>query len=229
VTFYRHEIDGGIQAVDAQTQLNLCVRTLDPRICDGLTRASTGAISGFNNHLTNLAKITTDGCDVDLLRTFPDSDLGKFKVSWRNTSVGEYDARGAAGVRQPLRPGVEVNNSAIPEWTPTFVSDWGRNNWSASWTIRHLDEVRETCRATAFPVCSDPALNRNVLEATTCHDLKAGYKFDWMRGLQLTVGVNNVADQDPPTCPTCSLNGYDASTYGIAGGRCWYVRADLRS
>ena len=30
-TFYHHEIEGAIQALDAQTQLNLCVQTLDPR------------------------------------------------------------------------------------------------------------------------------------------------------------------------------------------------------
>lgn len=228
VTFYRHKIEGGIQAVDAQTQLNLCVRTLDPRFCDGITRASTGAINSFGNRLTNLGSINTDGWDVDLFWTFPDSALGKFKASWRNTFVGRYEAFGAAGQRQPQRPGVEVNNSAIPEWTSTFVTDWARNNWTASWTIRHIDELRETCRTLAFPVCSDPALNRNVLEATTYHDLQLGYRFDWMRGLQLVAGVNNVTDQDPPICLTCSLNGYDASTYDIPGGRFWYVRADLR-
>jgi len=49
VTFYRHNIDGAIQAINAQTQLDLCVDTLDPIYCDGITRASTGAVSSFNN------------------------------------------------------------------------------------------------------------------------------------------------------------------------------------
>ena len=70
-----------------------------------------------------------------------------------------------------------------------------------------------------FPVCSDPASGTNTLEATTYHDLQVGYKFDWMKGLQLTAGVNNVFDKDPPICLSCSLNGYDASTYDIPGGR----------
>jgi iron complex outermembrane recepter protein len=229
VTFYRHKIDGGIQAVDAQTQLNLCVRTLDPKFCDGITRASTGAINSFANRLTNLSSITTDGWDVDLFWTFPDSPLGKFKASWRNTFVGEYEARGAAGQLQPQRPGGEVNNSAIPEWTSTFITDWQRNNWSGAWTIRHISELREICgRARGFPVCSDPARNQNVLDATTYHDFQLGYRFDWMRGLELLAGVNNAFDQDPPICLSCSLNGYDASTYDIPGGRFWYVRAGLR-
>ena len=33
----------------------------------------------------------------------------------------------------------------------------------------------------------------------------------------LAAGVNNIFDQDPPICETCSLNGYDASTYDIPG------------
>ena len=229
VTFYRHKIEGGIQAVDAQTQLNLCVRTLDPRFCDGISRASTGAINSFANRLTNLSSIATDGWDVDLFWTFPESDLGRFKIDWRNTFVGRYEARGAAGQRQPQRPGTEVNNSAIPEWTSTLVADWKLNNWSASWTVRHIDELREQCgRAIGFAVCSDPASGINTLEATTYHDLQVGYRIDWMKGLQLIAGANNLFDKDPPLCLSCSLNGYDASTYDIPGGQFFYVRADLR-
>lgn len=229
VTYYRHEVEGAIQAIDAQTQLDLCVRSLDPTFCGGITRASTGGINGFNNRLTNLGVIETDGWDVDLFWTFPESRLGRFKIDWRNTFVGDYEARGADGQLQPQRPGREVVDSAIPEWTSTFVTDWKRNNWSGAWTIRHISELREDCgRAVTFAVCSDPATSTNVLDATTYHDLQAGYKFDWLRGLKFVVGVNNVTDEDPPICLSCSLNGYDASTYDIPGGRFWYVRADLR-
>jgi iron complex outermembrane receptor protein len=58
--------------------------------------------------------------------------------------------------------------------------------------------------------------------------MQVGYKVDWMKGLQLSLGLNNVFDKDPPICLSCSLNGYDASTYDIPRGRFWYARADLR-
>ncbi|GAB3730490.1 TonB-dependent receptor [Luteimonas pelagia] len=229
ITFYRHEIEGAIQAIDAQTQLDLCVETLDPLYCNGITRASTGGINGFNNRLTNLGVIRTDGWDVDLFWVFPDSDLGKFKATWRNSFVGDYEAFGAAGQRQPQRPGVEVVDSAIPEWTSTFVADWALGNWKAAWTVRHISELREDCgRAVSFPVCSNPAESENVLPATTYNDLQLGYRFPVLQGLELTAGVNNLFDEDPPICLSCSLNGYDASTYDIPGGRFWYLRADLR-
>ncbi|NEL80153.1 MAG: TonB-dependent receptor, partial [Xanthomonas perforans] len=57
MTFYRHHVDGAIQAINAQTQLDLCVDTLDALYCNGIGRASTGGINAFNNRLTNLGSI----------------------------------------------------------------------------------------------------------------------------------------------------------------------------
>ena len=120
-------------------------------------------------------------------------------------------------------------DSAIPDWTSSFVTEWDLDNWSAAWTIRHISELREDCGgAVTFPVCSDPATSTNVLDATTYHDLQVGYRFEVLRGLELVAGANNLLDEDPPICLSCSLNGYDASTYDIPGGQFWYVRADLR-
>ncbi|RNF82883.1 TonB-dependent receptor [Montanilutibacter psychrotolerans] len=229
LTFYKHEIEGAVQAIDAQTQLNLCVQTLDPTYCNGITRSSVGGINSFNNRLVNLGTIRTDGWDADVFWTLPESSIGQFKVSWQNTFVTKYEAIGAAGQVQPRTVGVEVTDSAIPEWTSNTSIDWKHGPWTAGWTMRHISELEEQCGdAAAFPVCSNPAEGTNTLEAITYHDLQVGYKFDWLKGLQLTAGANNIFDKDPPICLSCSLNGYDASTYDIPGGRYFYVRADLR-
>ncbi|MBB3834857.1 iron complex outermembrane receptor protein [Xanthomonas arboricola] len=228
-TFYRHHVDGAIQAINAQTQLDLCVDTLDALYCDGIARASTGGINAFNNRLTNLGSIKTDGWDVDVFWTLPETAFGRFKLSWQNTFVGRYEALGAAGQRQPQGPGIEVVDSAIPEWTSNAVLDWSLGNWTASWTARHISKLTEQCGdAVEFAVCGNPAEGTNQLDAITYHDAQIGYRVDWLKGLQLTAGLNNVFDKDPPICLSCSLNGYDASTYDIPGGRFWYARVDLK-
>ncbi|WP_267104298.1 TonB-dependent receptor, partial [Xanthomonas sacchari] len=184
VTFYRHDIDGAIQAINAQTQLDLCVDTLSPTYCNGITRASTGGINGFNNRLTNLGSIKTDGWDVDLFWNSPETAAGRFKIGWQNTFVTRYVATGAAGQVQPQRPGVEVVDSSIPEWTSNLSLDWSRGRWNASWTLRHISELTEQCGdAVAFPVCSNPVAGTNTLDAITYHDLQVGYRFDWLKGL----------------------------------------------
>ncbi len=145
-TFYRHQVDDAIQAIDAQTQLNLCVQTLDPQYCDGITRASTGGINSFNNRLTNLGSIKTDGWDVDLFWTLPITTIGRFKVTWQNTFVGRYEAAGAAGQQQPQHPGVEVNDSAIPEWNSNLALDWNLGAWNATWRLRHISGAARVVR-----------------------------------------------------------------------------------
>ena len=94
--------------------------------------------------------------------------------------------------------------------------------------MRHISKLDETCLADdAATFCSSPATGSNRLPAITYHDLQLGYHFDWMKGAQLTAGVRNLFDKDPPVCTSCSY-GFDSSTYDLPGGRFWYVRADFR-
>src|SRR3546814_17239976 len=77
-------------------------------------------------------------------------------------------------------------------------------------------------------VCSsdldDSANDINRLPATTYHDLQVSWlSTAWMKGVRVSAGVNNVTGKDPPICLSCSLNGYNASTYELPG-RFWYAR-----
>ncbi len=228
-TWYRHELAGAIQALDAQTQLDLCVETLDPAFCDGISRNATGAISNFNNFLTNLGRIDTSGFDFDVLWRLPVTEFGEFRVSWRSTWVSDYDAVGADGSRQPQGVGVEVNDSGIPELTSNLILDWKYGDWFGSWTMRHLSDLTEDCGAAAtFAVCDNPAAGTNRLGSTTFHDLQLGWVRVLGEDLDLTFGVSNLFQKEPPICLSCTLNGYDASNYDIPGGRFWYLRAVSR-
>ena len=230
VTYYKHEVAGAVQAIDAQTQLNLCVATLDPIYCGGITRAPTGAISQFNNFLTNIGIIETAGWDMDVTWVLPDSDWGKFSVAWQNTLVDSYTALGANGAVQPRTVGRELNDSAIPEWTSTAALGWRLGAWSVDWTTRHISELTELCPDARLPCSVPPAgtnLGSNRLGATTYHDLQLGWKTEWLGGLQLSAGATNLFAKAPPICLTCSLNGYDASTYDLMG-RSVYLRASVK-
>ena len=39
-----------------------------------------------------------------------------------------------------------------------------------------------------------------------------------------TGGINNLFDEDPPTCFSCDLNSLDGTIHAI-GGQFWYLRA----
>jgi len=230
-SWYRHEIEGGIQAVDAQTQLNLCVQTLNPAFCEGIRRNNLGAIDRFANFLTNIGNIDTRGYDLNLFWVLPSFDFGQLSVNWRNTIVDRYEAIGAAGAREPRGVGIEVSNSAIPEWTSNLDVGWRYGDLQTHWTMRHISDLHEACGSAAtFAVCrNNPAPGRNRLGSTTYHDLQAAYSIGWMEGVdvKLTAGVNNAFDKAAPICLSCTLNGYDASTYDLPG-RVYYLRADVK-
>ncbi len=235
-TYYSHELEGAIQAIDAQTQLDLCVATLEAQYCEGITRASTGGINGFNNRLVNFGSIETDGFDFDIFWTLPQTDMGSFRITWQNTFVNDYDAVDGLGTVQPRTVGIEVNDGSIPEWSSNLGLDWGFGDFSARWTLRHLSDLTEDCGdAASFPVCSDPVLEggevvsgTNRLGSTSFHDLQLGWKAPWFEGTQFTLGINNVFSKEPPICLSCSLNGYDASAYDVPAGRFMYARAEVK-
>ena len=230
LTYYRYSLEGAIQAISAQTQLNLCVETLDPTYCNGIERSSVGGISNFENALTNLGSIKTDGWDANIFWTLPESSAGQFKIAWQNTLVTRYEAVGAAGQRQPERIGWAVGDptTAIPDWTSTLAVDWKKGNWFANWTMRYISSMMEECGAGAESPYCDQATGLNELGDTLYNDAQLGYRFNVLKGLQVVAGANNLFDRDPPICLSCSLNGYDATTYDIPGGRFVYLRADLK-
>ena len=226
LNFYRHTIDGAIQALDAQTILDRCIATRDPLSCGFYTRNDRGQIVRFDNILGNVGTIRTDGWDFSADWRLPEQGWGQLAFAWKTTWVTRYELINEAGQAEPRAPGVEINNSAIPEVTSSLGAVWqGAGGWQAAWTARYIDRLRESCAgANGFEICDDSASDRNDLGATTYHDAQLSWGTDaWMRDFRVTLGVNNLFGKDPPICLSCSLNGYDAATYDLPG-RFWYAR-----
>src|SRR5690606_30980046 len=200
VTFYRHTIRDAIQAPDAQTILDRCVYEADAVACGFYDRTSTGQVNRFAAILGNLGTIKTDGWDFTAEWLWPEQGWGQVGLDWKTTWVTRYELVNEAGQREPRIPGVEVNNSAIPEWTSTLSATWTRGDWSATWTARYIDELRESCGgANGFDICDDSAADLNRLGATTYHDAQLSWRTDaFLRDFRITLGVNNVFGKDPP-------------------------------
>jgi len=237
VTYYRHKIEDAIQAPNAQAQLNRCVSTLDPLFCNGISRAGNGSINGFNNTLRNLGRIDTSGYDFVVNWASPETGFGNFGVNWQTTYTRYYRAVASdTGAQEPQTVGIEVADSAIPRIRSTFSTTWALADWSASWTMRYISRLKEDCGPGAgFDVCQDPnnigadtrPNGTNYLGATTYHDFRVSWKLPVRYDMSISGGVNNIFDKDAPICLSCSLNGYDASTYDIPG-RFTYIEASIK-
>lgn len=244
VNYFHYQVRDAIAAPDAQDVLDACVASADAQSthCRGITRAATGTISAFDNRLSNIGRITTDGADVRVGWSL-ETGVGRFDVDWQSTYTHSYQATDAFGNRFSRTVGVEVNDSAIPRWQSNLDAGWMRGDWELHWKLRFIARVSEACSDAfdndparslqALGLCSDPnpqqpALSRNTLGGTTYHDLSAAWRDAFgMQGLRVTAGANNAFGKSPPVCFTCSLNGYDAGTYDLPG-RFFFVQAAYR-
>ena len=143
------------------------------------------------------------------------------------------DPSSASGFRERSLEGIEENDRGRPEWTSTLIVDWFFNDWNVAWTLRYIDEQTERCSdfldgspdsLTNLGLCSEPnftdnSLSLNKLDATVFNDLQVTYRPSRWNG--------NLFNEDPPACYSCSLNGYDPSTYDMPGNFT-YLRATWR-
>ncbi|KRA76002.1 hypothetical protein ASD78_08640 [Lysobacter sp. Root667] len=233
LNYYHHKIDGAIQARDLQALLNACLASggTTPSVCSPFTRAASGNLNPPNNFLSNLGSVKTDGVDIKVNWASPDWSWGRLTAGLQSTFVNDYKAVDIDGNVSQRKVGVEVADSAIPEWQTNLQLGWSRNDFDASWNVRYIASVDEDCGNSVFagpkPGCLNPQ-NVNTLGSVTYHDVQFGWKNAFtVEGLKLSAGANNVFGKDPPVCVTCSLNGYDAGTYDLPG-TFWYVSADYR-
>lgn len=230
--YYRHKIEDAIQARDIQTQLRRCLQAggLDPQFCSDFSRQTNGNLNPVSNFLLNFGTIETSGIDLKVNWVGPEWSWGTLGASMQTSYVRDYEAIDKDGARSPREVGVEVNDSAIPEFQTNTQLSWKKGAFDVVYGMRYIDAVEEDCtNATiaAVPGCLN-ARRVNKLGSVLYHDVQFGWKDAFSaEGLKLSIGANNIFGKEPPVCVTCSLNGYDAGTYDLPGAF-WYVSADYR-
>ena len=229
--YFHYKVTDAIQAPDIQALLNGCYDgSVTGAPCVGFVRDPT---AGDNlrppvDFLDNLGTITTNGVDFKANWIGPQMSWGQLNASLQSTHNIKYEAVDKDGNHAQREVGIEVSDSAIPDWQTNLQMGWKQGDWNVAWNVRYISSVKESCgNAVATPATGCPTGNGfHELGATTYHDVQLGWNNAFgARGLTATLGVNNLFDKDPPPCVSCSLNGYDAGTYDLPF-RFWYL--DLR-
>ncbi len=233
LSYYNHKIEGAIRARDIQALLDDCLASggVDPGLCSPFTRppAGGGNLAPPNNFLQNLGEITTDGFDIKVNWSSPKWSMGQLTAALQTTHVLGYKVVDADGNVAQRTVGVEVGNSAIPDWQTNLQVGWLIDDWSFNWNMRYISAVEEACNGDieGLPGCPT-ADSFHTLGGTTYHDAQVSWNNAFAaEGMKLSIGLNNVFAKDPPICLTCSLNGYDAATYDLPG-RFWYISMDYK-
>ena len=225
--YFHYKVTDAIQAPDIQALLSGCYDgSITGVACSGFVRDPA---AGYNlkpptDFLDNLGTITTSGIDFKANWLGPEMSWGRLSASLQSTTTSST-RRWTRTATTQRAVGVEVSDSAIPDWQTNVQLGWkkgtgtrrGTSAISARWTSSAAMPRRR--RRPAAP----SAAGTHQLDATVYNDVQVGWKNAFgASGLKLSAGVNNLFGKEPPVCVSCSLNGYDAGTYDLPF-RFWYV------
>jgi iron complex outermembrane receptor protein len=184
----------------------------------------------ISNFEENFVSATQDGVDLSVRYGFSTSiveriDMGLSGLWFNKFTVEEDDFVGQSNGRSVL------NGGTIPDWRGNFRTDVRHGGWRGGLTLDFIPSVEDT---TAADTVTDPNRDRHV-ESYTRVDAYVGYQFaggsgwtDYLNGLTVRVGANNLFDRQPPQAASSwTDHNADTATYG-AFGRVIYVDASVR-
>jgi iron complex outermembrane receptor protein len=225
LAYWDVRLDNAVSALDAQLQLDRCVGG-EMTFCNGILRNPQGTIFSFNNALQNLGGINVRGLDLAITYRGPRKPFGRFRISSQSSYLLAYEEKvpSAEGFDTVDRTGTIAGTPerAFPKLKSSLAIAWLFKQLELTFTTRYIHSLTEQCRDLAdFPgTCSNPnaeddTKSTNKLGATVYNDLQL--LWTPQRELTITAGVNNIFDRNPPTCYSCSLNGFNGLTYDVPG------------
>ncbi|MDT8409297.1 MAG: TonB-dependent receptor [Wenzhouxiangellaceae bacterium] len=211
--YYDIEIDNGIGSLGANTILEQCLATGAANFCEAIDRAADGTINFVEARLQNLATETARGVDLRLDWRH-ELEIGRLdhkvmlsRVEERSLTAfpGSAPLFGAGGFDQD-------NFGAIPEWRGVYGLDWTQADWSIGYQAHWIGPIRER-GGEVFP----GTVNR--AGSVVYHDLHAAWQLQ--PGLQVSAGIDNLTDVDPPFLANADEANTDLATYRALGTAFW--------
>ncbi|MEP0773345.1 MAG: TonB-dependent receptor [Acidobacteriota bacterium] len=234
--YFDIDIDKTIGSLGADDIINACANTGDPRLCSLIHRDRAGTLwltpDGYTITTNqNIGKRNVQGLDANLSYLMP---IGKslFTINM----IGSYLQKQAidSGLYTYDCVGYFGNQCGIPspKWRHLSRFGWETGNISVSLGWRYIHAVTND-DGSPNPALGDPGnvarLQRNGIYKIPAHhyfDLAASYKIGG--AIQLILGVNNIADKEPPLAPGMQDNDYGPGFYGTYDPYGRYVHTALQ-
>lgn len=223
VDYWTYEIEDLITQLDPNFAIQQCVNTGNPDFCGLVFRyPSTSALAGeiqvFQEPITNLGKLETDGVDIGVKYSLRDTAAGSFNISLDMTRILSYESTPAPGATPVEIAGTfdrQFGNYA--KWRGLLGVGWAMGGFDGLLSVRYIHSLQ----------VNDPdgvIENAPPLEigSMTYIDASVGYTF--ASNTKVQVGGINLGDKQPPLLYQNNVinANTDVSTYDLLGRR-WYI------
>ncbi|MFQ5609267.1 MAG: TonB-dependent receptor, partial [Woeseiaceae bacterium] len=214
--FYNVEITNAVQGRDPGDLIQACAETNDPTLCALTPRTSSGQLDVVDNQLQNIGSIDAAGWDLAVSWIGPDSGVGQFSARIDATGLTEYEERTSnpdASISVNDLKGQHTDETfprAFPELRLNGSLDWARDRWTAGLRLRWVDDMTTD--------------GGGSLDSALFTDIRATYNPPILDdALYVTLGFNNVLEEDPPVCFPCGVIGLSTVSHDLPG-RVGYLR-----
>lgn len=204
VDYYDIKIEDTITAIGAATILEFCARTGDPFLCSRIRRNPVsgdiwrGPTSFVSNLTDNFGELSVRGIDLNVNYGF-EALGGNFGTSFLGNYNLEEETAPLPGVNDDATfdcAGVINPSCQSAEWRHIANVRYARDNWSVNLRWRYFGEL-DYVSNTGTPLTADRLVAADGgIPAYNYIDLSGSITL--FGNVDLTLGVNNVADKEPP-------------------------------
>ena len=175
----------------------------------------------ISNAIVNVAGVWQDGADIQLNYKYNTKDFGRLSLTSAGTFIRQY-------VIQSLPTDAPSNyvdgfsgSSVYARYRLQNRLDWSLNKWSASLAHTYVPSIDDLANPSAYRVAR-----------YNSWDVQFGRSFSdsrnrWLKGLSVSLGVNNFTNATPPYIPSESNQSHDVNAYD-AVGRFVYFQAKYK-
>ncbi|WP_299810169.1 TonB-dependent receptor [uncultured Shewanella sp.] len=224
--YYDISITNSIALVDSNYIAEQCMNSsgeqinTDTALCQS-ANITYDPLSGkikFNNQLQNIGAEDTSGIDVNLAYTF--EVLG---LDWRtglDTTILLENVSEISGQSIDYAGYITSGMGSFAKVKSNFDLGVQGADWSANYQARYISGMDSYDCQAADSSCLAPTVGSVVY-----HDISGSYYFN--NGLQLSLGVNNLFDKEPPYYSGNNDANTDPYTYDTLG-RYFYLQASFK-
>jgi len=213
-----HIIDKDVVDASAQFLINENAESL--RFADQVVRDPRGNIQRIDAPFQNIGRREVTGLDFEADYMFATGSTGSVHLAARATHIREFEEKfdpssQTVDYAGTFRDEASAGNGALPDWKINLSAIWQNQFWSVGYHTRFVSALKEV-----VPVVE----RRRTIDHWRVDRLQVSYLGPASWWTKLTIGVNNIWDEEPPFAAAAFNDSYDSRTYDITG-RYLYLQA----
>jgi iron complex outermembrane receptor protein len=209
--------------IDSSAQFIVNQNAANGLFPDRVTRDEAGNLQLVTATNLNVGERRVKGLDIRFDYQLPSRAWGQWSSAVNFTYIDEYSIQLDRESETVELAGTFIDPASeglggIPDWKGNIGIQWARQRWRGSYDIHYISDLREDIPSST---------RRREIDSWLIHDVQFSYVFNLLKGLRLSMGIDNVLDKEAPFAASAFNDNIDARTHDLKG-RFWYAKLSQR-